>query len=59
MAIDTLTGMRCYIDKDGEYHFISQGANPQPEWEPVGVMYPHMEQVVDLPQGHGWPEKRQ
>jgi hypothetical protein len=54
MAIDTLRGMRVYVDYKGEYHFLTHGAgvknitqSKEPDWTFVGVMYPHMQEVAE------------
>lgn len=48
MAIDTLRGMRVFVDEQGEYHFLTHGAQlPSAGWVYIGVMYPHMQEIAE------------
>lgn len=48
MAIDTLRGMRVYVDEEGVYHFLTHGARvPSAGWSFIGIMHPHMVEVAE------------
>ena len=52
MSVETLKGMKVYIDSNGEYHLLAHAVEPpSADWHFVGLMHPHMVQGEESPPG--------